>query len=280
MYWDDFYCNFCEWSETTIKSRISSLTNIGEGCEVVDAILTISDKKIKAQLARKALKLGVKFTHDDFVCLIDELPDDLFAEIAKRGNFNLDNPYFDENDFDWDDFYGEYCNMPADMLKRCISRITKFGDSEEVKDVICFIDDTDIANALYGKALLNGVKFTKSQVQEIEQSTELFLIDDIKRIINMSDSDIQEWAHSIGKSNQRSNTSFWHAGHNHTFLAIVVGVILGLSDGVEKKHSGRCEGDCEKCPAHYGYRYGRWYYGRDHHRGCVFGGNRGRGALN
>lgn len=46
----------------------------------------------------------------------------------------------------------------------------------------------------------------------------------------------------------------------------------------KKKHSGKCDGDCNNCPPHYGYRYGRWYYGHNHIEGCVFGGNKGGGG--
>ena len=45
-----------------------------------------------------------------------------------------------------------------------------------------------------------------------------------------------------------------------------------------KKHSGRCDGTCTNCPPHYGYRYGRWYYGHNHIEGCQFGGNKGGGG--
>ena len=45
-----------------------------------------------------------------------------------------------------------------------------------------------------------------------------------------------------------------------------------------KRHNGHCDGDCANCPPHYGYRYGRWYYGHDHMEGCEFGGNRGGGS--
>lgn len=45
-----------------------------------------------------------------------------------------------------------------------------------------------------------------------------------------------------------------------------------------KKHSGKCDGDCANCPPHYGYRYGRWYYGHSHTEGCEFGGNKGNGG--
>ena len=46
-----------------------------------------------------------------------------------------------------------------------------------------------------------------------------------------------------------------------------------------KKHNGHCDGDCANCPPHYGYRYGRWYYGKGHQYGCEFGGNKRDGSL-
>lgn len=45
------------------------------------------------------------------------------------------------------------------------------------------------------------------------------------------------------------------------------------------KKAGRCDGDCDNCPPHYGYRYGRWYYGKHHFDGCQRGGNSGNGGL-
>ncbi|MBO5702108.1 MAG: hypothetical protein J6S71_06685 [Clostridia bacterium] len=50
------------------------------------------------------------------------------------------------------------------------------------------------------------------------------------------------------------------------------------SNPKRKKHSGKCDGDCANCPPHYGYRYGKWYYGHDHVEGCEFGGNKGSGG--
>lgn len=40
---------------------------------------------------------------------------------------------------------------------------------------------------------------------------------------------------------------------------------------------GAFHNDCANCPPHYGYRYGRWYYGHGHIYGCQRGGNRGGG---
>lgn len=61
-------------------------------------------------------------------------------------------------------------------------------------------------------------------------------------------------------------------------IALALGV-FSLMDSHTRRHSGHCNGDCAHCPPHYGYRYGRWYYGRGHISGCEFGGNKGDGAM-
>ena len=61
-------------------------------------------------------------------------------------------------------------------------------------------------------------------------------------------------------------------------IAAITGIASGASHVFDKKkHNGKCDGDCANCPPHYGYRYGRWYYGHGHMYGCEFGGNRGGG---
>lgn len=78
-------------------------------------------------------------------------------------------------------------------------------------------------------------------------------------------------------------------------LAIFVGVAVAIAQGSNgatdghghskndsssnssfgRSSSHRCNGDCDNCPAHYGYRYGRWYYGHGHQHGCERCGNGG-----
>ncbi|MDO4745982.1 MAG: hypothetical protein Q4B18_05455 [Bacillota bacterium] len=64
-----------------------------------------------------------------------------------------------------------------------------------------------------------------------------------------------------------------------TLAAIFAGASAGASSNRGGRHNGRCNGDCAHCPPHYGYRYGRWYYGHDHVHGCEFGGNKGSGSM-
>ena len=56
--------------------------------------------------------------------------------------------------------------------------------------------------------------------------------------------------------------------------ALLMGFAMGGTPA-PSNHSGCCSGDCANCPPHYGYRYGRWYYGHGHSHGCEFGGNGG-----
>ena len=59
-------------------------------------------------------------------------------------------------------------------------------------------------------------------------------------------------------------------------LAAFVGVMSALGGQSSGKKKGtHCDRDCDNCPPHYGYRYGRWYYGHGHQHGCQKGGNGG-----
>lgn len=62
-------------------------------------------------------------------------------------------------------------------------------------------------------------------------------------------------------------------------LFAMLGAAVSIDNSSHKRHNGRCTGDCANCPPHYGYRYGRWYYGHDHVYGCEFGGNKGSGSM-
>lgn len=284
MTWDDFYDRYCDWSESTVKTRISSLEDIGNGEDVVDICLNLSDEKIKAQLIRKSMKLGVKFTHDDFMNLDGEIPEDLFEEVAHYAGFSAENPFFNENDFDWDDFYASYADLPEDMVQRCIPRIKKFGDSEEVADAILSLS-YPADDALYERAISCGVKFTDEQIEEMGRQ-EFSFVDDIKAFNDISEEQMDEFAERVRIVEEQVD-EYIEQTENPKKRKTSVGKAIGLGAffgalsglfGTKKKHRGRCNGDCANCPPHYGYRYGRWYYGHGHNYGCEFGGNKGGGG--
>lgn len=64
------------------------------------------------------------------------------------------------------------------------------------------------------------------------------------------------------------------AAPKHGFFGALA-MLFGLSSHSSGGDSRHCDGDCANCPPHYGYRYGRWYYGHGHQRGCERGGNGG-----
>ena len=189
MTWDDFYSRYFDWSENTVRSRISSLEDIGYGEEVVEVVLNLWDDKLKAQLIRKAMRLGVTFTHEDFINLKGELSDELYIEIANYGGFEL-----------------ELCE---DNLEN------------------------------FHQTLRQAEAYVDQVLQQIENPPK---------------------KHRVG---------FW---------ATLLGIGSGMSRKSKKSRGTHhtCNGDCDHCPPHYGYRYGRWYYGHGHQRGCEFGGNGGQ----
>lgn len=282
MTWDDFYDRYCDWSESTLKTRISSLEDIGAGEDVVDVILNLPDDKSKAQLVRKAMKLGVVFTQDDYMNLDGEFSDELYTEVGNYGGFYTNNPYFNENDFDWDEFYAECADLPDDMVLRCIPRIKKFGDSEEVADAIVTVSPP-ADDALYERAIACGVKFTKEQLETMGRE-DIFFIDELKEFNDLEEEHIENFAETIKQVEHNVDNKIERMQNPRkpkitVGKAIGLGAIIGLFKGLfsnPKKHSGRCDGDCDNCPAHYGYRYGRWYYGHGHQHGCEFHGNGGR----
>lgn len=91
MTWQDFFDNCSEWADSTVKSRISSLKEMGPVNEVIEATEYISEECGNA-LIRKALALGVVFRPDDIASLSeygpqDEIPN--LIEIALKNKFRF-----------------------------------------------------------------------------------------------------------------------------------------------------------------------------------------------
>ena len=208
MTWYEFYDRYTEWAESTLRTKISSLEDIGDGEEVVDVCVDIHDEKILAQLIRRAMKLGVKFTYDDF-SVLDEIiiSDSLRKEISEYSGFSAKEPMF-------------------------VGELKEFNNMSD--EQMSVLDEK--------------IRLAETRVDRIAERTK--------------------------KPKKRSMS---------VKRAITYGALIGIFKGLffsKKAHSGHCDGNCEKCPAHYGYRYGRWYYGRGHNSGCEFGGNKGGGRLN
>ena len=276
MDWWTFYENFLDWSESTIKTRISSLEDIGSGDEIVEVILNIDNEKIRAQLIRKAIRMEAEFTSDDFMNLDGELPDDVYRQLAEYAGFDADDPYFDEDNMEWCDFYNCTHDWSRKALVRRISKLSDFGPNDEIVETILLMPDTETSDLLYKRAVECGVKFSSDEEFEIgnwgkaieksmpEEKYLIQLDNDLQIISNRLDADIAAIEKYKKQQKKAKKVSFWGA---------VLGILSGLGSG--KNKSGSCDGNCANCPPHFGYRYGRWYYGHGHNYGCERGGNGG-----
>lgn len=204
----------------------------------------------------------------------------------------------------WDDYYAGFYDWSPSTQKSYSYRLSDFGDAEEVFEVASefAFDDEKFASRFIEKAIDHGVRFTPDRVMEMllcidkpaltkmaehtsapfsrEQLEEIYmLIDDdaFERISKMQDTDIfsdeTEEDDFLEPQQQLKKPGFF------TALFAFFGMLFGSGSGVQRGHNGRCNGDCANCPPHYGYRYGRWYYGHGHDYGCEFGGNCGGGSM-
>ncbi len=197
----------------------------------------------------------------------------------------------------WEEFYDRFYNWAESTQKSRISSLTDFGSSDEICEIAeSFIDDK-AASRLIRKALDAGVLFSPDEIKELldlvseEMYTDLiranatpYTEEDLDHFYGLVDDDL------IVSLAQNNGINYWLCEESQEtaprkkglgFFTTLFG-ILGISSlvrGKETPHNGRCDGNCANCPPHYGYRYGRWYYGHDHIHGCEFGGNRGSGSI-
>ena len=207
----------------------------------------------------------------------------------------------------WDDYYGGFYDWSPSTQKNYTYRLSDYGSAGEVWEAaqeLAFQDEA-FATKFLEKALAAGVRFTPDQVLEMmgtveesvlskiaertdvpfdrEQLEEIYMmIDDasfqrISRRAKINVFDDEPAAYEQPEQVQYILPKKKKVGLFTALAAFAAG--SPLAGQVRKKHDGHCDGDCANCPPHYGYRYGRWYYGKGHQYGCEFGGNKGDGSL-
>lgn len=210
----------------------------------------------------------------------------------------------------WEDYYDKFYDWSESTQKSRSYGLTNYGSADEVFEVaqeFAFHDDK-FATRFIIKAIDAGVRFTPEQVLELnlivdketlgrlaetsqppfsrEQLEEIYMLIDDAVFERLSkklgidifaddeapeeelDEDFEDYPEE-----KPAKIGFF------TKLMAVMGVAGEFDARQPHKHNGRCNGDCAHCPPHYGYRYGRWYYGHGHQYECEFGGNKGDGSL-
>lgn len=215
---------------------------------------------------------------------------------------------------DWAEYYGKFDEWATATQISRLSALTSYGPSDEVAEVAQGLMDETAASRLIRRALAAGVQFTAGEICELadccnaavmnallenasctftrEQLEDLYgCVDDavLERAarrcrVKLFEEEDEEEENEENDEEENDEEEDFEAElpppvrrrePKPGFCALLGAALLGtLSDD---GHGGRCTGDCAHCPPHFGYRYGRWYYGHGHVYGCEFGGNRGDG---
>ena len=292
MTWAEYYDKFYDWSESTQINRLSSVKDFGPASEVCEIAEAFCDEKIASRLIRKALAAGVKFSSDDVANLEGVVTDELFMEMTQSLGGSMS----------WELFYDHFYDWKMSTRRSNAVAQKQFGPAQEVVDVAIELLDEGSATQFLSNAHAAGVRFSAEEILQLDGSVSGSIIaklamsasdtlspedlDDIAYL--MSDAEVKKVAQKHGITiEEEEEDEFWEdpaPQRKRTGIGLFGALLIGLSlfggkTRSKKKHNGRCDGDCANCPPHYGYRYGRWYYGRHHQYGCQFGGNHGGGGL-
>jgi len=196
----------------------------------------------------------------------------------------------------WEDYYDRFWDWAESTQISRISTLTDFTSSAEVAEIANEFFDEKISTRLVKRAMQNGIRFTPSEIIELSGllTEEVFNEAVRNRRGQFTSEQYEEWeslcydeellgsvAQAGGICRENDNPPIepqiavaQPVRKSPGFFATLLGIASGAS---RHARNGRCTGDCANCPAHYGYRYGRWYYGHHHTHGCEFGGNDGSG---
>lgn len=171
------------------------------------------------------------------------------------------------------------------LLKRAVEEKLMFTSSDLI-EFLCVNDKALATAAVYNSA----PRFTDSDMEDLYGEVDDEVIVDIctKRNLLLPE-DLREEDNEQEEIDEDPleeviiavDDYAWSPPKKPGFFTTLFGVIAGVnlaSDSGHRRHTGHCNGDCANCPPHYGYRYGRWYYGHDHVHGCEFGGNKSSGS--
>jgi len=165
---------------------------------------------------------------------------------------------------EWWEFYEKYADWADPTRRTRISALEDIGPGAEVVEVVMYTDDPKVKAQLIRKAMELEVEFSQDDFSNLygELPDELYAQVGQYAGFDPENPYFEEAEASPAfEEEAEAPVGFWG------FL----GALFGSSG-----RSHRCDGNCAACPAHYGYRYGRWYYGHGHQYGCERGGNGGQ----
>lgn len=294
MGWKTFYEHFDAWPESVQNDFALRQQEFGPSAEVTEVAESIWDEAISSAFVRNATKGGIQFSADE----VDNLSGSVDEETATQVL------YREDPDMSWEDFYNAFHGWQDTVQHRQALVQKDFGPSEEIHEVVFAMIDENIASKFLEHAVAAGVRFAAEEVVDLENyvhdddvmkkmiktATTKFTMDELEELSQYLDEsellDVAEENDIIIDELTMEFEGDWMTpppppqpkGPGFFGLMLMTLTAFG-GHGKKKGHSGHCDGDCANCPPHYGYRYGRWYYGHHHVWGCQFGGNYGGGGM-
>jgi hypothetical protein len=274
--WSEYYAKYDDWEDSAQYSWLKAITDFGSDTspsfQIADCVQNVDDRTA-SKIIRLATKAGVRFPNDEAIEILEgtDMEDDAIrALIQSTDEFtysaaqleNLLNALYDET--------------PAlELIDRICQRPNHFTDTELIS-LIEYLCDEERSEKLL---LANTTKFSEESLIELcDFGVDEEVIRKVAKRSGIPYSDLCEG----GDDNLDDYADMSYVEPKRKGVGLLGLLIAGLAAagncGSHEKHNGRCNGDCANCPPHYGYRYGRWYYGHGHMRGCQFGGNRRGGG--
>ena len=264
MTWAEYYERYDGWQESTQYSRLASIKDFGpDGSpseKICDCIQYV-DTRTATSILRRALAAGVRFRAAEV------------AEIADSGQIEDEEALEKLIQTAVDAYTGEQldtllsCLPDPESVFELIDKITSKPTHFTEEDVLTLLPNLPDEESIYQLVNSTDAIFTENGLNELcDYGVDESLIRKISKRSGIPYADPDEPDEEISlKEAQPKKPGL--------FSSILMG--MALAGSPKPKNTGKCTGDCAHCPPHYGYRYGRWYYGHGHTHGCEFCGNGG-----
>ncbi len=271
MTWQEYYKNCWNWADNTQYSRLSTVKDFGPesspAAEIADCQRYLDDRTF-CSLLRKALKAGVRFTSEQAAEIINRMWN---CETALQEQLLLTA----EGEFTAEQI-GKLLNGAVDdtcayhLLDQICSHTTHYTD-QEILPLLPKIWDEPIKEKLL---LSTDSKFSEEALRALFDEC---ISEEVIRVLakrsRVKYQRLYNQYYGLDMEPDMAEPPMQKPAKIGFFGMLLA--VLGSSESHAEPTYGQCTGDCEHCPPHYGYRYGRWYYGHGHNYGCEFGGNGG-----
>lgn len=264
MTWSDYYDRFDGWQESTQYSRLASISNFGPtgspSAEIADCIQYV-EPRTATSIVRRALAAGVRFRAAEIADIVDsgQIEDDeLLGKLILAYSDNYTGEQLETLLSCFTDSEPVYA-----LIDQICSTPTHFTE-EDILTLLPNMPDDESINKLVSST---DTRFSENGLNELcDYGVDESLIKKISKQSGIPYADPYA-------SDEKATYNAPRPKHTGFLSALLMG--WALSGNSKPKSTGKCTGDCAHCPPHYGYRYGRWYYGHGHTDGCEFCGNGG-----